>query len=40
MPREYGKRDRAYKRYRLWRDRGLWQRIVDALADPTAEVSL
>jgi len=40
MPKEYGKRDRAYKRYRLWRDQGLWQRIVDALADPTCEVSL
>jgi hypothetical protein len=40
MPKEYGKRDRAYKRYRLWRDQGLWQRIVDALAHPTAEVSL
>jgi len=40
MPREYGKRDRAYKRYRLWRDQGLWQHIVAALADPTYEVSL
>jgi len=40
MPREYGKRDRAYKRYRLWCDQGLWQRIVDALAHPVAEVSL
>lgn len=33
MPKEYGKRDRAYKRYRLWRDQGLWQRILAALAD-------
>jgi len=40
MPEEYGKRDRAYKRYRLWRDQGLWQRIVAALADPIHEVSL
>jgi len=40
MPQEYGKRDRAYKRYRLWRDQGLWQRIVDALAQLTCEVSL
>lgn len=40
MPQEYGKRDRAYKRYRLWCDQGLWQRIDDALAHPTAEVSL
>jgi hypothetical protein len=40
MPKEYGKRDRAYKRYRLWCDQGLWPRIVHALARPTAEVSL
>jgi transposase len=40
MPKEYGKRDRAYKRYRLWRDQGLWQCIVDVLARPIAEVSL
>jgi len=40
MPKEYGKRDRAYKRYRLWCDTGLWQRIVDTLAYPTAEVTL
>jgi len=40
MPQEYGKRDRAYKRYRLWRDQGLWDRIIAALADPTCEVSL
>ena len=25
MPREYGKWETAYKRYRLWRDTGLWQ---------------
>jgi transposase len=40
MPKEYGKRDRAYKRYRLWCDAGLWPRILAALADPTTEVSL
>ncbi len=40
MPKEYGKRDRAYKRYRLWRDQGLWQRILAALADERYEVSL
>ncbi len=40
MPKEYGKRDRAYKRYRLWCDQGLWQRILAALTDPTYEVSL
>ncbi len=40
MPKEYGKRDRAYKRYRLWCDQGLWQRIVDALVVSTCEVSL
>jgi hypothetical protein len=40
MPKEYGNRYRAYKRYRLWCDQGLWPRIVAALAAPTAEVSL
>jgi transposase len=40
MPQEYGKRDRAYKRYRLWCDQGLWPRIVDALAELAHEVSL
>jgi hypothetical protein len=40
MPKEYGKRDRAYKRYRLWCDQGLWPRILAALARPVSEVSL
>jgi hypothetical protein len=40
MPKEYGKRDRAYKRYRLWCDQGLWPRILAALARPIPEVSL
>jgi hypothetical protein len=40
MPEEYGKRDRAYKRYRLWCKQGLWQRIVATLADAPCEVSL
>ena len=31
MPREFGNWETAYKRYRLWRDTGLWQFIVDAL---------
>jgi hypothetical protein len=31
MPREFGKWETAYKRYRLWRDTGLWQRILAAL---------
>jgi len=39
VPKEYGKRDRAYTRYRLWRDQGLWARIIAALADPGYEVS-
>lgn len=40
IPKEYGKRDRAYKRYRLWCDQGLWPRILAALARPVHEVSL
>jgi transposase len=40
IPKKYGKRDRAYKRYRLWQDQGLLPRIIAALADSTAEMSL
>jgi hypothetical protein len=44
MPREFGKWETAYKRYRLWRDAGLWSRIVTALGlgggKNPAEVSL
>jgi hypothetical protein len=31
MPREFGKWETAYKRYRHWQDTGLWPRIVTAL---------
>jgi len=31
MPQEYGKWERAYKRYQLWRASGLWPRILAAL---------
>ena len=39
MPLEYGKWERAYQRYRLWRASGLWQRILAALGQegPEAE---
>ena len=40
MPQEYGKWETAYKRYRLWRASGLWQRILEALAEGKREVSL
>lgn len=33
MPAEYGKWETAYKRYRLWRETGLWQRILEALPE-------
>ena len=33
MPPEYGKWERAYKRYRRWRASGLWQRILTALSE-------
>ena len=33
MPREYGKWERAYQRYRLWRASGLWQRILAVLGE-------
>jgi hypothetical protein len=33
MPPEYGKRERAYKRYRLWCASGLRPRLLQALAE-------
>jgi transposase len=36
MPHEYGKRETAYKRYRLWCDEGRWPRIAEALDLPAA----
>jgi hypothetical protein len=30
----------AYKRYRLWCDNGLWQRIIASLTPEGSEVSL
>ncbi len=38
MPPEYGKWERAYKRYRLWRASGLWQRILAAVGQEGTEV--
>ena len=40
MPAEYGTWETAYRRYRLWRDTGLWQRILEVLPEPDAQVSL
>ena len=38
MPQQFGKWETAYKRYRLWRDTGLWQRLLALLEDaPIAE---
>ncbi len=31
MPEKFGKWETAYRRYRLWLDQGLWQRITEAL---------
>lgn len=33
MPLELGKWGTAYKRYRLWQDTGLWQRLLAALGE-------
>lgn len=33
MPEEFGKWETAYRRYRLWLDQGLWQRITEALRE-------
>jgi hypothetical protein len=44
LPPELGKWETAYKRYRLWRDTGLWPRLLGALGDttegPPTEVAL
>ncbi len=40
MPGEYGKWETAYKRYRLWRATGLWQRILAALPEGASQASL
>ena len=40
MPKDYGKWETAYKRYRLWRATGLWQRILDVLPEIDSQVSL
>ncbi len=40
MPREYGKWETAYRRYRLWCSTGLWPRILAELPQGEREVSL
>ena len=35
LPRRFGKWERAYKRYRLWSDTGLWERILNTLRSAT-----
>ena len=37
MPLEFGKWETAYKRYRLWQDTGLWQRLLTLLGDEANE---
>ena len=37
LPRRFGKWERAYKRYRLWSDTGLWERILNTLRSATDE---
>jgi hypothetical protein len=40
IPTAWGKWETAYRRYRLWCDTGLWQRILVVLTDDDHEVSL
>jgi hypothetical protein len=44
LPLAFGNWETAYKRYRLWRDSGLWQRLLalldDAPVDASTEVTL
>jgi hypothetical protein len=37
MPARFGNYNTAYKRYRLWSDTGLWDRLLTALRSGTAE---
>jgi hypothetical protein len=39
MPQRFGKWETAYQRYRLWRDTGLWQRIISVLGCAGGEES-
>jgi transposase len=44
LPLRFGKWERAYRRYRLWSDTGLWERLLSVLRSTTdggtADVSL
>jgi hypothetical protein len=40
IPAAWGKWETAYRRYRLWCDTGLWQRILAVLAETERDVSL
>jgi transposase len=40
IPVAWEKWETAYRRYRLWCDTGLWQRILAVLEDSDREVSL
>lgn len=33
LPPEYGKRGTVYQRFRRWRDKGVWEKILEALID-------
>jgi hypothetical protein len=33
MPKEYGDFTTAYKRWKLWKERGLWRRILEVLGE-------
>ena len=37
LPQRFGKWETVYKRYRLWRDTGLWQRLSAVLDIKTTE---
>jgi transposase len=39
LPPQFGKWETAYKRYRLWQDTGLWQRLLEVLGGASNEAS-
>jgi transposase len=40
LPLRFGKWERAYKRYRLWSDTGLWERLLSVLRSATDGAAL
>ena len=40
LPLRFGKWERAYRRYRLWSDNGLWERLLQTLGGDPEEADV